>query len=329
MAGKTLDEACTAQRNARRNGRNGNGNRNSQPNPNATITVATSNGATPVTINGQTFFLTPTPSVPTSVNTAVAISDATFPGNLSDYDALSTFTPSVNIALAPPSALPEGATAVNPNSDVGPMPLCDQIEYEAYVAFNGSSHTSVDWNLNSVMSDTAPAIHPVVYTTSHLPLTCGTTIPFILNSGTNCHILPERSDFKLLHPIPPITVKGFGGSSIQATGIGTIDVCIASGLKLSLMNVLFVPNSTIRLLLVSSLNRSGNYVTHFDSNTCWVTNRSGATIICGMLSPNRQLYTVSLASASVTHVPHSPSALYAAQTPDVEMWHCHLRHCNV
>src|SRR6266851_1933248 len=194
MAGKTLDEACTAQRNARRNGRNGNGNRNSQPNPNATITVATSNGATPVTINGQTFFLTPTPSVPTSVNTAVAISDATFPGNLSDYDALSTFTPSVNIALAPPSALPEGATAVDPNSNVGPMPLCDQIEYEAYVAFNGSSHTSVDWNLNSVMSDTAPAIHPVVYTTSHLPLTCGTTIPFILNSGTNCHILPERSD---------------------------------------------------------------------------------------------------------------------------------------
>jgi hypothetical protein len=128
-------------------------------------------------------------------------------------------------------------------------------------------------------------------------------IPFILDSGANCHISPERGDFKTLNPIPPLTVKGSGGSSIQAVGMGTIEVYVASGLQLSLTNVLFVPNSTIRLLSMASINHSGNYITHFDSTSCWVTNRSGATIIWGTLSSKRHLYCVSLPSASVAHIP--------------------------
>ena len=111
--------------------------------------------------------------------------------------------------------------------------------------------------------------------------------------------------------------------------MGMIKVSVALGLRLSLTNVLFVPNSKICLLSVLSLNRSGNYVTHFDSTSCWVTNYGGAMIIRGTLSPNRRLYIVSLASASMTHIPLKPSALYATCTPDVETWHHHLRHCNV
>ena len=30
----------------------------------------------------------------------------------------------------------------------------------------------------------------------------------------------------MLNPIPPLMVKGFGGSSIKATGMGTIEVCV-------------------------------------------------------------------------------------------------------
>jgi hypothetical protein len=111
--------------------------------------------------------------------------------------------------------------------------------------------------------------------------------------------------------------------------MGTIEVYVASGLRLSLTNVLFVPNSKICLLSVSSLNRSGNYITYFDSMSCWVTNHSGATIIRGALSPNRQLYTVALTSASVSYTPHSPTALYASRMPDVETWHHRLGHCNM
>ena len=111
--------------------------------------------------------------------------------------------------------------------------------------------------------------------------------------------------------------------------MGTIEVSVASGLQLSLTNVLYVPNSKICLLLVSSLNRSGNYVTHFDSSSCWVTNHSSTTIIRGALSSKRQLYMVTLTSVSVTHIPRSPTTLHASRTPDVETWHRCLGHCNV
>ena len=132
MAGKTLDEVCTAQRVAWCNGRNGTGTGSAQQtsaaSTGASANVATS-GAVPVTINGQTFMLTPAPSVPASINTAIAVPDAIFPGNLSDYDTQSTFSPSVSIALALPTASPHALAAVEPGLDVEQLPLCDQIEY--------------------------------------------------------------------------------------------------------------------------------------------------------------------------------------------------------
>ena len=172
-------------------------------------------------------------------------------------------------------------------------------------------------------------ICPIAYAVSHPSLSRAGSIPFILDSGANCHISPKCGNFKTLNPIPPLTIKGSGGSSIQAIGMGTIKVCVGFGLRLSLMNVLFILNSKICLLSVSSLNRSGNYITHFDSTSCWVTNCSGTTIIRGTLSSTRHLYSVSLTSASVTHVPCSPSTLYASRMPDVETWHRWLGHCNV
>jgi hypothetical protein len=251
-------------------------------------------------------------TVPAVANTAIAHSDTVFPGNLSDYDTdASSFTPSVNITLAQPS----------------PHDLCT---YKAYVAMNGDSHASIDWSTHSTCPDTsATAICPATFTAKRPPLTRVATIPFILDSRANCHISPERGDFKTLNPIPPLTVKGFGGSSIQAVGMGTIEVRVASRLRLSLTNVLFVPHSKIRLLSVSSLNCSRNYITHFDSTSCWMTNRSGITIIRGTLSSSWHLYCMSLSSASVAHIPQHPAALYASRAPDVETWHCRLGHCNI
>ncbi len=164
---------------------------------------------------------------------------------------------------------------------------------------NGHSHASVDWRTNTTGNDASgTTVQPAAYTAKRAPISRMGTIPFILDSGANCHISPERGDFKSLNPIPPLTVKGFRGSSIQAIGMGTIEVTMAMGLHLSLTNVLFVPNSKIRLLSVSSLNRSGNYVTHFDSTSCWVTNRSGATIIRGALRMPTTLF-MSASQASV------------------------------
>jgi len=332
MAGKTLEEAHTAQRNAQRNGHNGNST--APQSLSVSANVATTSGTVPnssVTINGQTYILASSTAIPASVNTAIALSDTVFPGNLSNYDTdASSFTPSVNFAIAASYPTPSSAPVLNLAPSPSPMSPHDKCKYKAYVAMNGPSHASVDWQTNTSGNVASGAtVQPVTFTAKHAPLSRIRTIPFILDSGVNCHISPERGDFKSLNPILPLTVNGFGGSSIQAIGMGTIEVSVASGLCLSLMNVLFVPNSKIHLLSVLSLNHGGNYVTHFDRTSCWVTNHGGATIIRGTLSPNHHLYIVSLASASVTHIPLKPSALYATCTPDVETWHHHLRHCNV
>jgi hypothetical protein len=181
-----------------------------------------------------------------------------------------------------------------------------------------------------VALETSPTVIAPIACTAHCaPLSNTGMIPFILNSGANCHISPECLEFKTLTAIPPLTVKGFGSSSILAIRMGIIEVSVASSLRLTLTDVLFVPNSKIHLSSVLSLNQSSNYITHFDSTSCWVTNHSGATIIHGALSTHCHLYIVTLSSTSVTHVPHSPSMLYASRIPDVETWHHWLGHCNI
>jgi len=130
MAGKMLNEARTVQCNARRS--RCNGNNSSQQSTSATANVAAT-GATPVertvTIDGQTFTLTPSvpsPPIAASVNTAVALSDTVFPGNLSDYDTdTSSFMPSINFALT--GAMP------TPHS----LPAQDEFKFKAYMALNG------------------------------------------------------------------------------------------------------------------------------------------------------------------------------------------------
>ena len=82
------------------------------------------------------------------------------------------------------------------------------------------------------------------------------THPFFLNSGASIHVSPEQLDFLSLRPISARAIKSVGGSSIMATGIGNIKLCIVWGAYLLLLGVLFVPNSTVHLISISSL-------------TCW------------------------------------------------------------
>ena len=205
------------QCNARRSGQTGGGN--AQQVPTATANMVTSTGTPPettVTINGQTFTLVPTTPVQASVNTAVTVPDVVFSGNVSDYDAaLSTFSPSVNIALAPASITSGNSSFSDTDSESNTMSHHDRYEYKAYIALTGSSHTSVDWRTNSnALEPSATTVSPITFTANHAPMSHMGSIPFILDSGANCHISPECGDFKSLNAIPPLTVKGFGGSSI-------------------------------------------------------------------------------------------------------------------
>jgi GAG-pre-integrase domain len=146
--------------------------------------------------------------------------------------------------------------------------------------------------------------------------------PFFLDTGATTHILPDRSDFFDLRPIPPHAVRGIGGSSIQALGIGTIKLVIAHGAHIRLENVLFIPNASVCLISISSLCRTSRFTAHFNTSSCWLTKPNGTKVASGQLGKSRSLYSLTGATPSVNH------AFLSQQVPNLESWHRRLGHTN-
>ena len=292
LAGKTIKEARNTQWAASGRHRIW-GGQHSQAGTAASANIATapvvpSDSSESITINGRTFILTP--ELP---------------------NATSDMQPSVNLV------------EVSDENIACVMHKDDLFKYSAYLCENESSYVSIDWSMHSSPTDLSEAAptEPVAFTATQTPMSRLPVAPFILDSRANCHVSPKQSDFKSLCPIPPISMKGFGGSSAQVVGMGSIEICVSSGLKVSLLNALYIPLSTVRLMSVSTLNCSGNYTCHFDSLACWVTNRSGTTLLCGTLSTKRSLYMIDLPSAHIAHTPRSPTVLYSEHKPNIKTWH--------
>ena len=199
----------------------------------------------------------------------------------------------------------------------------DEEEYIAVLATT-DTHTSVDWT-----SHTRTPISTAVAYPAGRTLITHSDLPFILDTGATCHISPEAANFKSLRTIKRHPVKGPGGSAVHAIGIGDIDLHIASGHTLKLTDVLYIPESSVRLISILALNQNGNYTTHFDSEGCWVTNKSNTVIIRGALSPSKRLYVLTTKTPFVQHkrIPEASMALYT-KVPDIETWHRRLGHCN-
>ena len=233
--------------------------------------------------------------------------------------------------------------AVNTNATTTPLPVdpssayaaisipsYDEEEYMAIIATMDDAKASLDWTLY-----TRPDVEPTNFITSAAysagcsPISHLDELPFILDSGATCHISPEPSNFRVLCLISHHPVKGLSGTAIYAMGIGEIDLHIAAGHVLRLTNVLYIPKSSVCLVSVRALNKAGDYITHFDPDICWVTNRSNTTVVRGVLSDVKKLYTLTVQSPSVHHAkaPKVTTALYA-RVPNLETWHCCLRHCN-
>ena len=177
------------------------------------------------------------------------------------------------LASADDSPAPDTAlTAVSLDSDqlYESMSAADRFEYDALFAEDHSA--LVDWyeRRRDVSADAFVASSINANTRTTLSARAG---PFILDSGATIHISPDSSDFFDLKPIPPRTIKGIGGSSISATGIGKIRLRIAKGLKLTLEPALFVPEASVRLISVFVLGSGPQkLVSHFDGDGCWLTN---------------------------------------------------------
>ncbi|KAI0645943.1 hypothetical protein C8Q79DRAFT_871043, partial [Trametes meyenii] len=77
--------------------------------------------------------------------------------------------------------------------------------------------------------------------------------PFYFDSGASIHLSPVREDFYELNPIAPHAIRGVNGSAIHAVAIGRIKLSVGGNQQLSLDNVLFVPQASVRLISVRVL----------------------------------------------------------------------------
>jgi hypothetical protein len=325
MAGKTVEGAKAAQRAASgKPPQAGQAQQNTSSVHVATTDPNTANSSTPahasIITNGISYMPMPSPTAP--------IPPA--PPSIASADSALTVT---NIHTTPDH---DFRAYYNANCTF-PRPGTDY-EFHAFVTMTGPLRASVDWGDHSKPVNPDQVIaEPVAFTASRVPISSLKEAPFFLDTGAStCHISPERSDFKTLRPISSHPVSGVGGACVYASGIGTVELCVAAGHKIVLENVLSVPTSTIRLISVLTLNRGGRYTSRFDSSSffCWVTNPGGATILRGIVYENRRLYGLSLSSPRIAHSKppgnnsFSTLALYASRTPDIETWHRRLGHCN-
>lgn len=129
--------------------------------------------------------------------------------------------------------------------------------------------TTVNWTThaeqikdNILAADVTPTAQ-----TGRLPVPSLRTTPFLIDSGATVHISPCREDFQTLKPIQPRKVKGLGGSTVTAIGIGNIRLHIAKGADIVLQDALYIPNVTVRLISVSSLATHSGLDTTFDNSS--------------------------------------------------------------
>jgi len=303
MAGKTLDEARAAQdaaRTAQRAGSNPgkpHGTRNSANSAITTNPIATAtpgDAKTTFTLNGKSYMFLPNV------------------GSNSTSQIVEVVENNANNAFSAISMQPY-----------------DEAEYMAVIATTDEPQVTLNWKAN-----TRPPTVPddCAYPSGRAPIAHAQDLPFILDSGATCHISPEASDFKILKSIPRRPVKGLCGSAVFAVGMGDIELHIAGGHTLKLTDVLYIPESSVRLISILALNRCGDYTTHFDSAGCWITNKSNTTIVRGSLSASKRLYILTTKTPSVQRSRTLPTAqalsALVTRVPDIETWHRRLGHCN-
>ena len=94
----------------------------------------------------------------------------------------------------------------------------DQDKYIAVLTTADNPIASVNWCSHSCTAD--DIIHTLVtYSIGQLPVAYPKELPFILDTGTTCHISPEIFDFKVLKNIPNHPIKDLGDSAVYTTGI--------------------------------------------------------------------------------------------------------------
>lgn len=148
---------------------------------------------------------------------------------------------------------------------------------------------------------------------SNMPTVLLDTTPFYLDSGVTVHISPDRSNFITLSSIPDQMICSVGGSTIAATGIGSICLDIRGETYIIIDNALYIPNSTVRLLSISKLAKFSGISTMFnDTGVTLIDKTMKAIIATRTLIPRKDLYVLNN---------HQDHALSIHASPDIRTWH--------
>ncbi|KAF7372211.1 Integrase catalytic domain-containing protein [Mycena venus] len=211
--------------------------------------------------------------------------------------AVPTQTPCAHLAHVHNDALPTATLCTDALPAVG--------DYDSWSALN-DPHVSLDWAAEANI--VAAARHDDFFT-------------IFADSGANVHISPCREDFITFTEIPPRPIRGFQGTSVHATGIGTIVTD-----KFVLHNVLYVPNASIRLLSVLRLCQSQLFTFHFDSTRAWISSPTQGVVCTGSIHPTRNLYQLDCRPIPIPPAPTASAATAAAR--DLRSWHLCFGHAN-
>ncbi|KAH9992357.1 hypothetical protein BJV77DRAFT_1067840 [Russula vinacea] len=337
MAGHSLEEAQAAQRTTSVKACNTKDNTAS-----AHVAAATTDSTTMSSIASVPSTAAPTPlaspsPAPTTNPASIQLNGVTYySGQITTQAAMDMTTEDTHTSWA--------GTVVHP----------DNWGFHAYLVVNDAPRVGVDWgSFSCPVTISQDDICPAMYSISHPPVNVDTSL-FAFNTAATCHMSLVQLDFKTLWPISKYPVKGLGGATVYAVGIGEINLRIVKGCSITLHDVLFIPASTIHLISVLTLNRSANLTTHFDFTVTPVGSQTTAVHVTGVdpitirqslyrarygrslakdkveLSNTCNLYFLSIPSLHVTHSkPSTGAAFYSSTIPNVETWHRRLGHCNV
>ncbi|KAG1825399.1 hypothetical protein EV424DRAFT_1301756, partial [Suillus variegatus] len=98
-------------------------------------------------------------------------------------------------------------------------------DYTTLLASIDTLTTSLDWRSNTRPVDFAVFTYKAPNQHKHTIVDLS-LVPLFLDSGASVHISNDEADFFSLHPIAPRSVNGVGGLSIQAVGVGTLQLVV-------------------------------------------------------------------------------------------------------
>ena len=203
-------------------------------------------------------------------------------------------------------------------------PINDEeaIEYVGWLAGNDCD-TTIDWRTHTHYTKSANNVDGNAIEEEYTAIVMNKgSHPFFLDTGATIHISPISTDFISLKPISSRTVKGIGGSTISASGIGNVKLHILERAHIILKDVLYIPQAAVCLISISHMSNDSQITSHFDNHICWLTDKASNTIVARGTLTSRNLYALDLFE------PQPENALIATAQPTIETWHRRLGHAN-